>query len=47
MHRFRAGRDHVSILTLAAAGSHIVSSSAIYGGSLNLFAVTLKRLALK
>ena len=33
-----------SILTLAAAGDHIVSSSAIYGGSLNLFAVTLKRL---
>ena len=27
-----------SILTLASAGDHFVSSSAIYGGSLNLFA---------
>ena len=36
-----------SILTLAAAGDHIVSSSAIYGGSLNLFAVTLKRLGIE
>lgn len=35
-----------SILTLAAAGDHFVSSSAIYGGSLNLFAVTLKKLGI-
>lgn len=36
-----------AILTLASAGDHFVSSSAIYGGSLNLFAVTLKKLGIE
>ncbi|MBQ7456399.1 MAG: O-acetylhomoserine aminocarboxypropyltransferase/cysteine synthase [Desulfovibrio sp.] len=32
-----------AILTIAKAGDHIISSSSIYGGTFNLFAVTLKR----
>lgn len=36
-----------AILTLASAGDHFVSSSAIYGGSLNLFAVTLKKFGIE
>lgn len=35
------------ILTLAKAGDHIVSSSSIYGGTFNLFAVTLKRMGIE
>ncbi len=34
---------HLAIVTLAAAGSHIVSSSALYGGSHNLLHYTLAR----
>ena len=34
---------HLAITTLAGAGSHIVSSSALYGGSHNLLAYTLAR----
>jgi O-acetylhomoserine (thiol)-lyase len=34
---------HLAICTLASAGSHIVSSSALYGGSHNLLHYTLKR----
>ena len=34
---------HLAIATLAGAGSHIVSSSALYGGSHNLLAYTLAR----
>ena len=34
---------HLAISTLAGAGSHIVSSSALYGGSHNLLAYTLAR----
>lgn len=33
----------VSILTLAKAGDHVISTSSIYGGTYNLFAVTFKR----
>lgn len=33
----------VSILTLAKSGDHIISTSSIYGGTFNLFAVTFKR----
>lgn len=36
-----------SILTLASAGDHIVSSVSIYGGTLNLFGVTLKKLGIE
>ncbi len=34
---------HLAIATIAGAGSHIVASSALYGGSHNLLAYTLKR----
>ena len=34
---------HLAIATLAGAGSHIVASSALYGGSHNLLHYTLKR----
>lgn len=34
---------HLAVATLGGAGSHIVASSALYGGSHNLLAYTLKR----
>jgi O-acetylhomoserine (thiol)-lyase len=34
---------HLAVATLAGAGSHIVASGALYGGSHNLLAYTLKR----
>ncbi len=36
-----------SIFNLASAGDHIVSSSSIYGGTYNLFAVTMKRMGIE
>ncbi len=33
----------ISIMNICSSGDHIVSSSSIYGGTFNLFAVTLKR----
>ena len=33
----------ISIMNICSAGDHIVSSSSIYGGTFNLFAVTLRR----
>lgn len=33
----------ISIMNICSAGDHVVSSSTIYGGTFNLFAVTLKR----
>lgn len=33
----------ISIMTIAKAGDHIISTSSIYGGTFNLFAVTFKR----
>lgn len=35
-----------AIFNICGAGDHIVSSSAIYGGTFNLFAVTLKKLGI-
>ena len=35
-----------SIFNIASAGDHIVSSAAIYGGTFNLFAVTMKRMGI-
>ncbi|MBQ7809519.1 MAG: O-acetylhomoserine aminocarboxypropyltransferase/cysteine synthase, partial [Clostridia bacterium] len=35
-----------SIFNIAGAGDHIVASSAIYGGTYNLFAVTMKRMGI-
>ncbi|MDR2956447.1 MAG: O-acetylhomoserine aminocarboxypropyltransferase/cysteine synthase [Prevotella sp.] len=36
-----------AIFNIAGAGDHIVSASAIYGGTFNLFAVTLKKLGIE
>jgi len=36
-----------SIFNLASCGDHVVSSSAIYGGTYNLFAVTMKRMGIE
>jgi len=36
-----------SIFNIASAGDHIVSSSTIYGGTFNLFAVTMKRMGIE
>ncbi len=38
---------HLAIATLAGAGSHIVSSSALYGGSHNLLHYTLRRFGIE
>lgn len=38
---------HVGISTIAAAGSHIVASRALYGGSHNLLAYTFKRFGIE
>ena len=35
-----------SIFNLCSAGDHVVASSAIYGGTYNLFAVTMKRMGI-
>ena len=35
-----------SIFNIASAGDHVISSAAIYGGSSNLFTVTLKKLGI-
>ncbi|MDO4537080.1 MAG: O-acetylhomoserine aminocarboxypropyltransferase/cysteine synthase [Coriobacteriales bacterium] len=37
----------VTVLNLCSAGDHIVSAATIYGGTVNLFAVTLKRLGIE
>jgi len=37
----------LSILNIAASGDHIVCSSSLYGGTFNLFAVTMKRLGVE
>lgn len=37
----------LSILNLAGSGEHVVSASSIYGGTFNLFAVTLKKLGIE
>lgn len=36
-----------SIFNIASCGDHIVASSAIYGGTYNLFAVTMKRMGIR
>ena len=38
---------HLGLATIAAAGSHIVASRALYGGSQNLLAYTLKRFGIE
>ncbi|MEY4754314.1 MAG: hypothetical protein RJA44_1989, partial [Pseudomonadota bacterium] len=38
---------HLAITTIAGAGSHIVASSALYGGSHNLLAYTLARFGIE
>jgi O-acetylhomoserine (thiol)-lyase len=36
-----------AVFNIASCGDHVVSSSAIYGGSFNLFAVTMKRMGIE
>ena len=36
-----------SIFNIAGCGDHVVSSSSIYGGTYNLFAVTMKRMGVE
>ena len=36
----------MAILNICGAGDHVISTSAIYGGTFNLFAVTLKKLGI-
>lgn len=36
----------ISILNICSAGDHVIASSAIYGGTTNLFTVTLKKLGI-
>ena len=36
-----------SIFNIAGAGDHVVAASAIYGGTFNLFSVTLKKLGIE
>ena len=36
-----------SVFNIASAGDHVVCSSAIYGGTYNLFAVTMKRMGIQ
>ncbi len=36
-----------AVFNIASCGDHVVSSSAIYGGSYNLFAVTMKRMGVE
>ena len=37
----------LSILNIAKAGDHFISASTIYGGTVNLFAVTLKKFGIE
>ena len=36
-----------SVFNIASCGDHIVSSASIYGGTYNLFAVTMKRMGIE
>ena len=36
-----------SVFNIAGVGDHVVASSTIYGGSFNLFAVTMKRMGVE
>ncbi len=38
--------NFLAVFNIASCGDHIVSSSAIYGGSFNLFGVTMKRMGI-
>lgn len=37
----------LSLLNVAQSGDHVVSAASIYGGTFNLFAVTLKKLGIE
>ena len=39
--------NFMTVFNIAGCGDHIVSSSAIYGGSFNLFAVTMKKMGIE
>ncbi len=36
-----------SVFNIASAGDHVISSAAVYGGTYNLFAVTMKRMGIE
>ena len=36
-----------AVFNIASCGDHVVASSAIYGGTYNLFAVTMKRMGVE
>ena len=36
-----------AVFNIASSGDHVVSSSSIYGGTYNLFAVTMKRMGVE
>ena len=38
--------NFLSVFNIASAGDHVVASSAIYGGTFNLFSVTMKRMGI-
>lgn len=37
----------IAVINICSAGDHMISASTIYGGTINLFAVTLKRLGIE
>lgn len=37
----------IALLTICKAGDHVISAASIYGGTVNLFAVTLKRIGIE
>ena len=39
--------NFMAVFNIAGCGDHIVASSAIYGGSFNLFSVTMKKMGLE
>lgn len=39
--------NFLAVFNIASCGDHIISSSAIYGGSFNLFGVTMKRMGIE
>ena len=43
----RQSASLISIFNIAGAGDHIIASSAIYGGTYNLFAVTMKKMGIE
>ena len=47
MHRIGQAANLLAILNVARSGDHIISTASIYGGTFNLFAVTLKKMGIE